>query len=203
MSGSGGNAQKDAERAEAARQASIKQATQGIESIYSSPERQAQYTDFYDATKTLGTQDLDKQKKQADLDAKFSMARGGLTGGSRSRDVGTQLGQDYLDGLLTVDRRALAAKSDLQGADQQSKNQLFAMAQSGMDMTTATQNASQSLRNNLDAANSTRLAGGLGDLFGGVADINKRSQEEKIRKESAAMYGNSFYSPYYNYGRGG
>ncbi len=203
MSGSNGNAQKEATRAEDERQARIKQTTQGIENIFSSPERQAQYTDFYNATRTLGMQDLDKQKAQADRDAKFALARGGLTGGSRSRDVGTQLGKDYLDGLLTVDRRALASKSDLQSSDQQAKNNLFAMAQSGLDMTTATQNAAQALRNNLDAGNSTRLAGGLGELFGGVSDINKKSEEAKIRQQSAFDYGNSLYSPYYDYGRGG
>ena len=204
MSGSSGNAQKEAQQAEEQRQAAIKQATQGIEAIYSSPERQQQYTDFYEATRTLGQQDLDKQKREADLNAKFALARGGMTGGSRARDVGTELGKDYLDGLLMVDRRALGAKSDLQNADQQSKNNLFALAQSGLDMTTAQANAAASLRSNLDAANSTRLAGGLGDLFGGIADINKKSEEERIRRQSAEEYGQGMrYSPYYSYGYGG
>ena len=111
------SAQDAAARAERERQENIRRASAEVERIYGSPERQQQYTDFYNATRDLGMADLNKQKAIADRQAKFGLARGGLTGGSRAVDLGSQLGREYTDGLLIVDQRALAAKADLMGAD--------------------------------------------------------------------------------------
>ena len=202
MSGGNDRAQREAQRAEQARQASIRQTSSEIERIYGSPERQQQYTDFYNATRDLGMADLNKQKTIADRQAKFGLARGGLTGGSRAVDLGSQLGREYTDGLLTVDQRALAAKADLMGADQQAKNNLLALAQSGLDLTTAQQNAAAAMQANLQSGEATRLAGGLGDIFGTASDFYKKSEEERIRRQAEQNYGQSLYSPYYSYGSG-
>lgn len=200
MSGGNDKAQKAAEASERERNAAITQSTASVRNIFNSPERQAQYDDLYDATRTLGMGDLAKQKTGADRDARFALARSGQTGGSRANDVGRALGEDYVKGLLEVDRRALAGKADLMGADQQSQNNLIAMAQSGLDMTTASQQASNALRSNLAAGESTRLAGGLGDVFGSVAGLKTASEAERIRRQSEQNYGQSMYSPYFNYG---
>lgn len=196
------SAQDAAARAEAERQDAIRRASAEVERIYGSPERQQQYADFYSATRDLGMADLNKQKAIADRQAKFGLARGGLTGGSRAVDLGSQLGREYTDGLLTVDQRALAAKADLMGADQQSKNNLLALVQSGLDLTTAQQNAASGAAANLQAGEATRLAGGLGDIFGTASDFYKKSEEERIRRQAEQNYGQSLYSPYYSYGSG-
>lgn len=196
------SAQDAAARAERERQENIRRASAEVERIYGSPERQQQYTDFYNATRDLGMADLDKQKAIADRQAKFGLARGGLTGGSRAVDLGSQLGREYTDGLLTVDQRALAAKADLMGADQQSKNNLLALVQSGLDLTTAQQNAASGAAANLQAGEATRLAGGLGEIFGTAGDFYKKSEEERIRRQAEQNYGQSLYSPYYSYGSG-
>ena len=203
MSGGNDSAQKAATRAEQERQASIASTTGAVRDIFSSPARTAQYEDAYQATRALGMTDLDRQKAQADRDSRFALARGGLTGGSRATDVGRRLGEDYVKGLLEVDRRALAGKADLMSADQSSQNNLISMAQAGLDMTTATQQAAQALRSNLAAGESTRLAGGLGDIFGSVGQIKQASDEERIRRQAERSYGQSLYSPYYSYGTGG
>ena len=195
-------AEQRAARLEAERQANIRKASAEVERIYGSPERQQQYTDFYSATRDLGMADLNKQKAIADRQAKFGLARGGLTGGSRAVDLGSQLGREYTDGLLTVDQRALAAKADLMGADQQAKNNLLALAQSGLDLTTAQQNAASGMRANLQAGEATRLAGGLGEIFGTAGDFYKKSEEERVRRQAEQNYGQSLYSPYYSYGGG-
>ena len=202
MSGGNDRAQREAQRAEQARQASIRQTSSEIERIYGSPERQQQYTDFYNATRDLGMADLTQQTALADRQATFGLARGGLTGGSRAVDLGSQLGREYTDGLLTVDQRALAAKADLMGADQQAKNNLLALAQSGLDLTTAQQNAAAAMQANLQSGEATRLAGGLGDIFGTASDFYKKSEEERIRRQAEQNYGQSLYSPYYSYGSG-
>ncbi len=196
------SAQDAAARAERERQENIRRASAEVERIYGSPERQQQYTDFYNATRDLGMADLDKQKAIADRQAKFGLARGGLTGGSRAVDLGSQLGREYTDGLLTVDQRALAAKADLMGADQTAKNNLLALTQSGLDLTTAQQNAASGMRANLQAGEATRLAGGLGDIFNTASDFYKKSEEERVRRQTEQNYGQSLYSPYYSYGGG-
>ena len=196
------SAQDAAARAEAERQDAIRRASAEVERIYGSPERQQQYTDFYNATRDLGMADLNKQKAIADRQAKFGLARGGLTGGSRAVDLGSQLGREYTDGLLTVDQRALAAKADLMGADQQAKNNLLALTQSGLDLTTAQQNAAAAMQANLQSGEATRLVGGLGDIFNTASDFYKKSEEERVRRQTEQNYGQTLYSPYYSYGSG-
>ena len=203
MNGGNDNAQRDAQREENRRRAEITRNTQQANAIFDSPERQAQYDDFYGATRELGMQDLDKQKSNADRQAKFALARSGQTGGSRARDVGTSLGEDYIKGLLTVDQRALAGKSDLMAADNASRQNVLSMVMSGMDLTTANSNAASALRSNLEAGKSTRLAGGLGDLFGGVSTLAQKSDEERIRRQAERNYGQTSYQPFWSMGGGG
>ena len=203
MGGGNSSAQREAQRSEEARQAAIRQGSAQVESIFSSPERQQQYQDFYSASRELGMGDLNKQKAQADRSAKFALARGGLTGGSRARDVGTQMGQDYLDGLLTVDRRAQGSMADLMGADQQSKQNLLGLVQSGLDVTTANSSAASAMRANHQAGEATRMAGGLGELFGTAASMKNASEAERIRRQAEIQYGNTVYSPWHTYGSRG
>ena len=202
MNGGNNNAQRDAQREEDRRRAEITRNTQQANAIFDSPERQAQYDDFYGATRELGMQDLDKQKSNADRQAKFALARSGQTGGSRARDVGTSLGEDYIKGLLTVDQRALAGKSDLMASDNASRQNVLSMIMSGMDLTTANSNAASALRSNLEAGKSTRLAGGLGDLFGGVSNLAQKSDEERIRRQAERNYGQTSYQPFWSMGGG-
>lgn len=197
MNGGNNNAQRDAQREEDRRRAEISRNTQQANAVFDSPERQAQYNDFYDATRTLGMQDLDKQKSNADRQAKFALARSGQTGSSRARDVGTQLGEDYIKGLLTVDQRALGSKSDLMAADNDARQNVLSMVMSGMDLTTANSNAAAAMRSNLESGKATRLAGGLGDLFGGVSQIAQKSDEERIRRQAERNYGQSSYQPFW------
>lgn len=200
MSGGNDSAQKEAQRAEQQRQAQIARTSQSIEAIFSDPSRQAQYDDVYNATRDLGMADLDRQKAQADRSTTFALARSGLTGGSRATDVGTQLGQDYINGLLTVDQKAQAAKSDFMNADQTTKNNLLSLAQAGLDITTANQNASSALQSNLEGARATGLVNGIGEVFGTAADIAKASEDERLRRQAAQQYGQTSYSPFWSMG---
>ena len=197
MNGGNNNAQRDAQREEDRRRAEITRNTQQANAVFDSPERQAQYDDFYGATRELGMQDLDKQKSNADRQAKFALARSGQTGGSRARDVGTSLGEDYIKGLLTVDQRALAGKSDLMAADNASRQNVLSMVMSGMDLTTANSNAASALRSNLESGKATRLDGGLGDLFGEVSTLAQKSDEERIRRQAERNYGQTSYQPFW------
>lgn len=196
MAGGGNdNAQREAQQAEQDRQRRISQTIGSIDQAYSNPAREAQYGDFLSANREFYEQDVNKQKATADRNLKFGLARSGLTGGSRATDAGTNLGEDYIDGLLEAERRAQGATADLRGADQQSKLNLISLANSGLDATTAARQAAEAMRSNLQSGMSTSRLQGLGDLFSSVADVNKASSEAKVRREAADLYGQSMYQP--------
>lgn len=202
MGGDNNKAQKAADKRERERVAAIGQGTAAVDSVYSSPEREAQYADFANATRDYYTGDLSRQKTDADRQAKFALARTGLTGGSRAVDLGRELGEDYTRGLLDVERMAQGAEADLRGADQQSKMNLLAMVQSGMDATTAANQSATALRNNLLSGQATSRAQGLGDLFGSISEFNLASETAKERRRAEQNYGQSMYQPYFTYGGG-
>ena len=76
------------------------------------------------------------------------------------------------------------------------------LAQSGLDLTTASQNAAAAMQANLQSGEATRLVGGLGDIFNTASDFYKKSEEERVRRQTEQNYGQTLYSPYYSYGSG-
>ena len=73
---------RQAQEAEAARLRNIADATNRINTAFDAPERQKQYTDFLSALRDKFQTDLGRQHDVAQRNLKFSLARGGLTGGS-------------------------------------------------------------------------------------------------------------------------
>jgi hypothetical protein len=198
MGGSSQRATRDAQRAEEQRRAQIVATQRQIEGIYSTPEREAQVQDLVGATRGYLQGDLDRQNTQAQRQLKFALARSGQSGGSVAVDQGRNLGDVYARGILEAERRAQAAGSSLRGADQAAKQNLFGLAQSGLDMTTAARQAGEAMRVNLGNAKADATQTGLGELFSGLGDVYKRSRE---RAGTAAaekyQYGTAYgRSPY-------
>jgi hypothetical protein len=190
-------AQRAAEQAEAERQAQIRAATERIDAAFGSPARQRQYDDFLGALRDYYTQDAQRQKVIADRNQRFALARSGLTGGSAAVDAGRTLRDEYNRGILSAERQAQGALSDLMAQDQQSRLNLIQLAQSGADAATTAQNAANAMRVNIAGAQSSARAQGLGDIFGGTADLYRRQQEaaERRRGQTAplgTLYGNAF-----------
>src|SRR5688572_11550915 len=104
--GSSNSAQRQAQRAEADRQARIASTTSRINSVYDAPGRQAQYDDFLSAVRQNYTEDATRQKTTADRDLKFSMARSGLHGGSADVDARRTAGEEFQRGILQAEDRA-------------------------------------------------------------------------------------------------
>lgn len=198
--GSGSNkAQREAQQAEQQRQAQIAGTVGQINRIYDSPQREAQIQDFVSAMRDYYGQDLDRQKAQNDRALKFSLARGGLIGGSTQVDQSRRLGEDYQRGVLSADRQAQGAGAQLRAQDQSSKMNLIAMAQSGLDATTAAQQAAASMRSALDSQMATSRAQGLGDMFGDLAKVYDQSQQAAERRRQDRLYG-SLYPQTYMFG---
>lgn len=179
IGGGSNKAAKAAQQQEAARQAGIANAVNQINSVYDSPQRQQQYADFQKALQAYNLQQLNQQKTDADRQLNFAMARQGLTGGSADADASANLARSYNQGVLKSQQQAASAAANLQSADQQQKQQLIGLAQSGLDATSAANQALAGLRTNLQAAQAQAQAQGLGDMFSGLAQLYDYSQQAK------------------------
>jgi len=166
MSSGGNSAAKAANQAEADRQSAIRRTQSQVNTVFNDPKRQADINDFVNATRSYYQQDLDRQKGNADRGLKFALARSGLTGGSTQVDQQQLMGEDYGRGLLQVEQKAQGAGASLSAADQDARARLISLATSGLDATTAAQQASAAMRSNLEAGKSEAQLGSLADSFG-------------------------------------
>lgn len=194
--GGGGDPSKEARRSEEERQRKVAQSVQAINYAYGRPERAKDIADYQAAVQALLGQDLTRQHTDAQRNTKFALARSGLTGGSYDVDTNQDLAETYQRGVIDTTRKAKGASAQLEAQDQQAKNNLIALAQSGMDATTAAQQAAEGIRVNLANAQSTAGQESVGDLFGKFGTIWKNSQEQQGRKQ-ARYYGgyDNLYSP--------
>ncbi|MGH8173940.1 MAG: hypothetical protein ACREPX_12425 [Rhodanobacteraceae bacterium] len=201
-SGSSDRAQREADAAEAERQQQIAASTGAINAIYNDPKRQAQYDKLTSDTQKFYLTDLDKQKATNDRKLKFALARNGTIGGSVQTDQSRHLGEDYMRGVVEASRRAQSAGADLRSADEQSRMQLIGMASAGLDATTASGQATRSLQNDLLSSQAGATAGGLGDMFGDLSDIYRKSEDQKALRAGQKYAYNTTYQPIYGYGGG-
>lgn len=188
-------------KAEAARQIAIKQGSANVNSVFDDPARAAQHDNFLKAMRDYYTQDANKQKLVADRTLKFSMARNGLTGGSAANDANVTLGEEYTKGLLGAENKAQGAYADLQQQDEQSRLNLLQMVRQGMDATTAATRSGAALQANAGSAQASGMAQGLGDIFGGTADIYKSQQEAAARRQGTLSAYGSIYGARNPYGQ--
>lgn len=180
MCGGGGDASAEARRQEAERKRQVEQATRAIDRAYQG--RDVQLQDFVDALRGEFRAEAEKQKEVADRQLKFSLARGGLTGGSAAADAGTRLGEEFTKGLLQGEREAQDALAQLKAADEASRSDLIRLAQGGADVTTAASQAARALQSNLEGAKASSLVTGVGDIFSRTRDLYTRQQEAAARR---------------------
>ncbi len=178
--GGGGSAAEAAQQEETARKQQVADATAAIDRAFTG--RTGQLDDFIAALREEFTTEAQRQKGDADRQLKFSLARGGLTGGSAAADAGTTLGDEFQRGLLKGERLSQASLAELTSADEQSRQQLIALAQGGASVSTAASQAGRSLRSNLEGAKATGLAQSLGDIFGDTRSLFVRQQEAAERR---------------------
>lgn len=187
MSGGGNSAAKEANREEQRRQAAIKGTQARVNDVFNSPQRAADISDFVNATRSFYQQELDRQKADADRGLKFALAKSGLTGGSTQVDQQGLLADNYGRGQLQVEQKAQGAGASLSAADQDARSRLISLATSGLDATTAAQQASAAMRSNLQAGQSQAQLGSLADSFG---QFNQFAQNAKAAQQQRA----GFYS---------
>jgi hypothetical protein len=193
MSSGPDRAQRQAEANERERLAEITRGTAAVNDIYSNPAREAQIGDVISATRESYMRDLEKQKGDTDRQLKFALARSGTSGGSNEIFQGKRVGEEYVKGKLLAENRAQGVGADLRQSDQASKQNLLAMIQGGLDMGTAQMQANSALSNNLMSARSGAGVEQLGDVFGTFADLFRKSQENKARRDAERYAYNTIY----------
>lgn len=203
MGASSNSASRQARQQEQERQAQIAASTGRINDVFNNPARTSQYDQLERDTTQFHRTSLDRQKADTDRQLRFSLARGGQTGGSVSIDQNKQVGEDYLRGVLEANRRGQAAGADLRQADEQARGNLLAMAQSGLDATTASSQAANMMRNNLASLNAESRMDNMGNMFGGMSDIFKRSRDAKATREGILAGMGPLYSPMFGTPMGG
>ncbi len=193
LTGSSNKASQAAEEEERKRKAEIAAGQSRVEGIFGSDERQADILGLEDAVRAFLQGDLDRKKTDTDRNLKFALARGGLSKGSVDVDSNLRLGDDFLRGILEVERRSKAAGTSLRSEDQATKNSLFSQILGGLDATTAAQRANTSLQQNIDLTKSSSFQQGIGDLFSDFTNIFKSSKQAAAdrtdRFDFNALYG--------------
>jgi hypothetical protein len=169
------NASRAAEQAEQQRQARISSTVGNINSAFQG--REGQYQQIADTVReSLGKQ-LARQKTDASRNLKFSLARGGLTGGSVAVDTGKNLADEFNTATLGVEQKAQGASADLRARDEASRLSMIGLAQSGNDVGNAAAQTASMLNANVGAAKADNAVNTLGEVFGGSASTYKRMQE--------------------------
>lgn len=192
--GGGGDAAAEARQQEEQRKAEIAAANARVESIFGSPQREAQIQDLEAATRDFLQSDLNRQHTDTSRNLKFALARSGLGGGSVDVDQNRRLAENYLRGTLEAQRRANAAGASLRSQDANTKAGLFSQILGGLDATTAATQAAQALQTNVALAKSDAYQQGLGDLFGDFSDLFKLSREQAGERRQAYDF-NTLYAP--------
>jgi hypothetical protein len=187
------SATKRAEQAEAERQARISGNVASIESTFNG--REGQYKSFGDALRARLNEGVQLQQQNAARQSKFSLARGGLIGGSQQRDANATLNREARDATLAAERQTQKGVADLRAADEDTRSRLIALAQSGNDVGNAALQSSSALRANFGSAQGATSVANLGDLFANTASTYRAQQDAAARRRGlteAQTYAQAF-----------
>jgi hypothetical protein len=189
----GDKATKRAEQAEAQRQSQISGNVQSINRAFAG--REPQYAQFTQALRNRLNTQFGQQRQAATRQNKFALAKSGLTGGSAAIDAGRRLTREGQEGALQVERTAQGAGADLRAKDENARNQMIALAQSGTNIGNAGQQTAQMLQANIGSAQNQDLTNRLGDVFGGTAQAYRTAVDAKERRrglDTANLYARAF-----------
>lgn len=170
----------DAKATEQARQDRISGNVKDINAAFDA--REPQYAQLSEALRTRLNEGINLKRQEAARQSKFSLARGGLIGGSQQRDQSAVLNRESREATLAGEREVQKGVAGLRAADEGSRAQMIALAQSGNDIGNATAQTASMLSANLGAAQNSANVANLGDLFGNTASVVKNQQDAAARR---------------------
>lgn len=147
------------------RQARIRAATETVNGVFNSSNRDALYGSHKQAVYDLNATDVNKQYEEAERQNRFGLARNGLLGGSTDVDSNAQLQEKTNEGLMKATGVADQAAANLKTADERTRQGLISMAQSGIDTGTAQTMALRNLDATAQSASAQRQGASIGGLF--------------------------------------
>lgn len=194
--GGGGEAkraQKAAEQQEADRQGRIAGNVTDINSAFNG--REPQYAKFGEALRARLNEGINVQRTNAARQSKFSLARGGLVGGSAANDASTELNRESREATIAGEREVQKGVAGLRGADEDARTRAISLAQSGSDIGNAAAQTASTLQANLGTATASGNVANLGDLFGSTAATYKAQRDAAERRrglQDAKTYAPAF-----------
>lgn len=196
MCGGGSNkVAKQQQEADDQKQAQIAAGTQAVNSVFDAPSRQADINSFTGATKQLLRQNLDDQQVDAQRNTKFALARNGQFGGQVDVDQNANLAKTYNQGLLKVTQAANAAGERVKQSDENSRQNLLGLVQSGLDQNSAAIQAGNLRASNIATETAAIDPNTVSGAFGNLADYYTNSTTQKAyndaNRATGALYGNS------------
>lgn len=197
MCGGGGSnkAVKAQQEADAQKQQQIAAGTSAVNSVFDNPTRGTDIKSFVAATKGLLRGSLDDQQTDALRNTKFALARNGQTGGQVDVDQNANLAQFYNKGLLKVTQAANAAGERVKQSDENSRQSLLSLVQSGLDQNSAAIQAGNLTRSNIATETAAIDPNTVSSAFGNLADYYTNSTTQKAyndaNRTTGALYGNS------------
>lgn len=184
----GGGGGTDAAEIERQRRERAQLAIDAINGVFDNAKRSDLYNSQRDAVYKLNSQEVERQAQDSERNNRFALARNGLLGGSVDIDSNAELNRRTNEGLSKAGGIADAAKSDLQAADENTRNNLVSMATSGTDATTAAQLAASGLKQNMDAAKSNAAVATVGSLFNDIQNAYLYQNLSKYAQQIANAY---------------
>lgn len=154
--------------------------------------REKLYDEQEQAVYDLNAKEVNDQYADAERANRFALARNGLLGGSSDVESNANLQEKTNEGLVQAKALGQQAASDLRTADEQSKQSLIAMAQSGIDTGTAQQMAQAQLNANAQSALGQRGGATIGDLFDNLSQAYLTRQFMQAANNGYNLYGNNY-----------
>ena len=154
--------------------------------------REKLYDEQEQAVYDLNAKEVNDQYADAERANRFALARNGLLGGSSDVESNANLQEKTNEGLVQAKALGQQAASDLRTADEQSKQSLIAMAQSGIDTGTAQQMAQAQLNANAQSALGQRGGATIGNLFDNLSQAYLTRQIMQAANNGYNLYGNNY-----------
>ena len=154
--------------------------------------REKLYDEQEQAIYDLNAKEVNDQYADAERANRFALARNGLLGGSSDVESNANLQEKTNEGLVQAKALGQQAASDLRTADEQSKQSLIAMAQSGIDTGTAQQMAQAQLNANAQSALGQRGGATIGNLFDNLSQAYLTRQIMQAANNGYNLYDNNY-----------
>lgn len=142
-------------------------------------------------------EDLDRDLSEEQRQARFSLARSGLSGSGRDASMNARLLERYNRGLLQAGNVADASVTDMRGLDEQSRMNLINQILAGGDASSAISGATAAMQNNVERARSAAMTQSLGNIFGDMRELYNLGQQRSGRDAAQQQFQRSgaYYNP--------